>query len=92
MLIHLLGLLDALAAVVLFLGHYDLVGIPLLYAAIYLATKIFFFRDFLSLMDLLAALYAVYLYFSADGSTLTWLFLGFFAYKTSIWLFYSFAD
>jgi hypothetical protein len=92
MLVHILGILDALAAVCLLLGHYGLIHTPLWYAAIYLASKIFFFRDVLSVIDVCAALYAVYLFFAGNGVGLTWLFIIFFLYKTSVWLFYSLAN
>jgi hypothetical protein len=92
MLVHLLSLFDALAAVVIFLGHFGLVHTPLLYAALYLIVKLFFFRDVLSIIDTAAALYAVYLYFTGAGVGITWLFMIFFGYKVSVWLFYTFAE
>jgi hypothetical protein len=92
MLIHLLAFLDALAALALIGGHYGLIRIPLLYAAIYLCVKIFFFRDILSIIDFAAGLYAIVLLFLGHGVGLTWLFVFWFIYKTMVWAFYSIAS
>lgn len=88
MLVHLLALLDILSAGFLVLGHFHLIRIPLLYVAIYLITKLFFFRDWLSFIDAAAAIYAVFLFFGF-ASGLTWLFVFYFAYKTAVWLFFT---
>jgi hypothetical protein len=89
MLVHLLSLLDLFAALAIFGGHFGIVHMLLLYAAIYLLAKLFFFRDALSIIDTAAALYALYMFFAGHGNGLTWLFLIYFMYKTSVWLFFS---
>ncbi len=91
MLVHLLGLLDLVAGTIMVAGHYHIIKIPLLYAAIYLITKIFFWRDWLSIIDALAALYCVALFFGLT-SGLTWFFVFYFLYKTCVWLFYTLAN
>lgn len=91
MLVHVLGLLDAFAAGTMVLGHFQVVHAPLLYAALYLFIKLFFFRDWLSFIDAAAAIYCVALFFGVV-SGLTWLFFTYFFYKTSVWVFYSFAN
>jgi hypothetical protein len=91
MLVHLLGLLDLAAAGVMIGGHYGIIKIPLLYAAIYLITKIFFWRDWLSIVDACAALYCIFLFFGL-ASGLTWFFAFYFGYKTAVWLFYTMAN
>lgn len=86
---HVLGILDLLAAVFMLGGHYGMIKVPLLYTAIYLFAKFALFRDFFSAIDAMAGVYAVYLFFVQDGSGLTWLFMIFFLYKTSVWMFYT---
>ena len=90
MLVHLLALLDILAAGTILGGHLHLFRVPLLYAAIYFVTKLFFFRDILSIIDACAALYCVFIFFGVVSSGLTWFFMLYFLYKTSIWVFYAF--
>jgi len=91
MLVHLLGLLDLAAASIMLAGHYGAFKIPLVYAAIYLVTKVFFFRDWLSIMDALAALYCLLILFGLH-SGFVWFFMIYFLYKTSIWLFFTMAN
>jgi hypothetical protein len=91
MLVHLLGLLDLAAVGIMLGGHYALFKIPLFYAAIYLLTKIAFWRDWLSIVDACAAVYCILLFFGL-GSGLTWFFVVYFVYKTSVWLFYTMAN
>jgi len=86
MLFHLLTILDTVAAFSLVLGHYGLVKIPLLYFAIYLAGKLIFWRDFFSIVDAIAAIYFVFVFFG-HASGLTWLFVVYFLYKFSVGLF-----
>lgn len=88
-LIHLLSLLDLFSAVIILGGHYGLFGAPLLYVAVYLVVKLIFFRDWMSTIDVAAAGYAVYLFFADGGTGLTWLFMLYFLYKTSVWLFFT---
>ena len=88
MLVHILALLDALSAVFLVLGHFHIVKIPLLYVAIYLFSKLVFFRDWLSFIDAIAGIYALLLFFGL-GSGLTWLFVAYFVYKLAVWLFFT---
>jgi hypothetical protein len=91
MLVHVLGLLDVLAAGTLVAGHVGLWKIPLLYAAVYLGCKLFLFRDALSIIDAAAAVFCVLVFFGLH-SGLVWVFLIFYAYKTSVWLFYTLAS
>jgi hypothetical protein len=88
-LIHILGLLDLFAAVTLLGGHFGIFHFVLLYTAIYLITKLFFFRNWMSIIDVLAALYAIYLFFAGSGTGITWFFMIWFAYKTAVWLFFT---
>lgn len=88
MLGYILSLLDILAAGTIILGHFGLAKIPLLYSALYLFTKLFFFRDLLTWIDAAAGVYCVFLFFGF-ASELTWIFIGFFAYKTAMWIFYT---
>ena len=91
MLYHILAILDILSVIILLLGQYGLTRIPLLYAAVYLLSKLFFFRDVLTFIDAGVALYFLYVFFVQHGTGLTWLVVIYFAYKTITWLFYSFA-
>ena len=88
MLYHLLALLDILAAGSMVLGHYDLVRLPVLYAAFYLVFKLAFFHDVLTWIDAAAGVYLVFVFFHMP-SGLTWVFLAWFIYKTCAWLFFS---
>ena len=88
MLVHILGLLDLAAAAIMIGGHYSLFKIPLFYAAIYLGVKVFFWRDWLSIVDAAAAIYCVLLFFGF-ASGLTWFFMVYFLYKASVWLFFT---
>jgi hypothetical protein len=90
-LLYLLTFLDVVAAGILVLGHFGVLKIPLLYVALYLAGKLLFWRDFFSIVDALAAVYFVFVFFG-HASTLTWLFLVYFLYKFSTWLFGSLAN
>lgn len=86
MLFHLLSILDIVAAFIMIGGHFGLLKIPLLYCAIYLAGKLIFWRDFFSIVDALAAIYLVFVFFG-HASALTWVFSFYFLYKFSVWLF-----
>ena len=86
-----MAVLDLLSAGFIVLGHFHLVHLPLIAVAVYLAAKLFFFRDWLSFMDAAAAVYTLFLFFGF-ASGLTWLFVLYFAYKTSVWLFFAFAN
>jgi hypothetical protein len=88
MLVHLLGLLDLLGAISLVLGHYGVIHFVMLYTAVYFFAKLAFFHDWLSWIDTAAGIYAVFLFFGA-ASSLTWFFVAYFLYKTSVWLFYA---
>lgn len=88
-LIHLLGLFDLLAAVFLLGGHFGIFRIVLLYVAMYLVIKLVFFRNWMSVIDVLAAVYAIYMFFAGGGTGITWFFMIWFAYKTSVWLFFT---
>jgi hypothetical protein len=92
MLMHVLALLDLLSAAAILAGHFDLIAKPLLYVAVYLLSKLIFFRDWLTIIDALAALYAIALIFMDYGNGLTWIFMVWFLYKTSVWFFYTFAN
>jgi hypothetical protein len=92
MLMHVLALLDLLAAAGILAGHFDLITKPLLYVAVYLLSKLVFFRDWLTMIDAAAAVYAIALIFMDGGNGLTWLFMIWFLYKTSVWFFYTFAS
>lgn len=89
MLYHVLSVLDAIVAIIMVAGHFELVRIPLLYAAIYLAGKLFFWRDFFSIVDAAIGVYLFFFVFFGHASVLTWVFLVWFLYKISIWLFSS---
>ena len=91
MLVHVLGLLDALAGIMLIAGHYGAFKIPLLYVAVYLLVKLFFWRDWLSFIDAAAGIHAIFVFFGA-ASALTWFFAFYFAYKTAVWLFFAMAN
>lgn len=91
MLIHVLGVLDLLAAGLLLAGHADLVRVPLLYAAIYLGSKLLLFRDAMSVIDAAAGVYCVLVFFGVH-SGLVWLFLIYYVYKTSVWVLFSLAN
>jgi hypothetical protein len=91
MLVHLLGILDLAAASIMVAGHYELLKIPLIYAAIFLLTKLFFWRDWLSFMDAFAGVYCLFIFFGAS-SGFVWFFVVYFVYKTSVWLFYTMAN
>lgn len=91
MLIHVLGVLDVLATGVLFGGHVGLWKVPLVYAAVYLGSKLFLFRDALSVIDAVAAIYCILVFFGLH-SGLVWVFLIFYLYKTSVWVFFSLAN
>lgn len=65
-----------------------MVKIPLLYVAIYLIVKLFFFRDWLSFIDAAAGIYAIFLFFGL-ASGLTWFFVAYFIYKMCVWLFFT---
>ena len=88
MLVTLLALLDLVSAGLLVAGHYGLVRIPLLYVTVYLVAKLFFYRDWLTWIDAAAGVYALFVLFGVHNA-LTWVFVGFFLYKTLTWLFYT---
>ncbi len=92
MLFHILALLDIFSVVVLLFGHYGIMRLPLIYAAVYLVSKLFFYRDVLTFIDAIIALYFLYVFFVQHGTGLTWLIILYFIYKTIIWMFYSFAN
>jgi hypothetical protein len=91
MLFHLLSILDLLAAGVMVGGHFGLWRVPLLYVALYLAGKLVFWRDALSVIDAIVAVYLVFVFFG-HPSVLTWVFLAYFLYKISNWFFMSFGN
>jgi len=91
MLVNVLGLLDLISASIMVGGHFGIFKVPLLYAAIYLLVKLFFWRDTLSFIDAAAGVYCIFLFFGA-ASGLTWLFALYFSYKTAVWLFYAMAN
>jgi hypothetical protein len=88
-LFHILSLLDAVAGLVLIGGHFALWKTPLLYVALYLCGKIVFWRDPFSIMDFAVGVYAVFVYFGHAGF-LTWLFVAYFLYKLSVWMYTAF--
>lgn len=63
--VKILGILDILTALVVVLGHLDIAGFrPMFAVACYLAIKGFiFFGDLASFIDLLIALYIIFLFF-----------------------------
>lgn len=92
MLFHVLALLDIVCVILLVFGHYGLMRLPLLYAALYLVSKLLFYRDILTIIDAALALYFLYVFFAGHGTALTWLIAIYFAYKSMVWMFYSFAS
>ncbi len=86
MLFPLLSFLDMVAAATLIGGHYEFFRVPLLYMALYLVGKLIFWQDAFTIIDAIAAIYFVFVFFG-HASALTWIFVVWFVYKFSIWLF-----
>ena len=75
MIVKILGIADILAGIWMLLAHFGVVGwTSSAFFIIYLASKIFMFRDFASMLDLVSGIYFIIILFGAHWS-LTYIFV-----------------